>query len=73
MDDTELNKRTRRFFFDDDGYWTAWTTTTTTLASQWGLLINIDSATGDIAIHEVEHLWKMKNMDFMLDAYNVSS
>jgi len=49
MDDTELNKRTRRFFFDDDGYWTAWTTTTTTLASQWGLLINIDSATGDIA------------------------
>ncbi len=27
-------------------YWTAWTTTTTTLASQWGLLINIDSATG---------------------------
>lgn len=31
------------------GYWTAWTTTTTTLASSWGLLINIDSATGDIA------------------------
>ena len=30
-------------------YWTAWTTTTTTLASSWGLLINIDSATGDIA------------------------
>lgn len=30
-------------------YWTAWTTTTTSLASQWGLLINIDSATGDIA------------------------
>ncbi len=29
-------------------YWIAWTTTTTTLASQWGLLINIDSATGDI-------------------------
>lgn len=36
-----------RFF--TGGYWTAWTTTTTTLASQWGLLINIDSATGDIA------------------------
>lgn len=35
-----------RFF--TGGYWTAWTTTTTTLASQWGLLINIDSATGDI-------------------------
>lgn len=34
---------------DDSGYWTAWTTTQTTLASQWGLLINIDSATGDIA------------------------
>lgn len=31
-------------------YWTAWTTTTTTLASQWGLLINIDSATGDIPV-----------------------
>lgn len=30
-------------------YWTAWTTTTTSIASQWGLLINIDSATGDIA------------------------
>jgi len=30
-------------------YWTAWTTTTTTLASSWGLLINIDSATGDIS------------------------
>lgn len=29
-------------------YWTAWTTTTTSLASQWGLLINIDSATGDV-------------------------
>ena len=29
-------------------YWTAWTTTTTTLASSWGLLINIDSATGDV-------------------------
>ena len=36
-----------RFF--TGGYWTAWTTTTTSLASQWGLLINIDSATGDIA------------------------
>lgn len=34
---------------DDSGYWTAWTTTTTTLSSQWGLLINIDSATGDVA------------------------
>ncbi len=37
-----------RFF--TGGYWTAWTTTTTSLASQWGLLINIDSATGDVAI-----------------------
>jgi len=36
-----------RFF--TGGYWTAWTTTTTSLASQWGLLINIDSAEGDIA------------------------
>jgi len=36
-----------RFF--TGGYWTAWTTTTTSLASQWGLLINIDSATGNIA------------------------
>ena len=29
-------------------YGTSWTTTTTPLSSQWGLLINIDSATGDI-------------------------
>ena len=28
---------------------TSWTTTQTTLASSWGLLVNIDSATGDIA------------------------
>ena len=48
MDSTLINRRKRRFF-EDDGYWTAWTTTTTSLASQWGLLINIDSATGDIA------------------------
>ena len=45
----ELQKRLLLLWGWATRYWTAWTTTTTSLASQWGLLINIDSATGDIA------------------------
>lgn len=35
-----------RWHFTNNRYWTAWTTTTTTLASSWGLVSCIDSATG---------------------------
>lgn len=54
------------FIEDDSGYGTAWTTTTTPLASQWGLLINIDSATGDTPITTT---WFVEDEKYWLYAF----